>query len=61
MAVKHTMYQRKVGEDMLNAVKSVLADVSSASPSSEQKESICLTYMKWILYFLSFVSKSVLL
>ena len=31
------MYQRKVGVDMLNAVKSVLADVSSVSPSSEQR------------------------
>ena len=33
------MYQRKVmlcGVDMLNAVKSVLADVSSVSSSSEQ-------------------------
>ena len=28
------MYQRKVDVDMLDAVKSVLADVSSASPSS---------------------------
>ena len=31
------MYQRKVGVDMLNAVKSVLADVSSVSPSSEER------------------------
>ena len=30
------MYQRKIDVDMLNAVKSVLADVSSVSPSSEQ-------------------------
>ena len=30
------MYQRKVDVDMLNAVKSVLADVLSVSPSSEQ-------------------------
>ena len=30
------MYQRKVDVDMLNAVKSVLADVSSVSPSSER-------------------------
>ena len=29
------MYQRNVDVDMLNAVKSVLADVSSVSPSSE--------------------------
>ena len=34
---KRTMYQRKVDVDMLNAVKSVLADVSSVSPSSEQR------------------------
>ena len=34
VAVKRTMYQRKVDVDMLNAVKSVLADVSSVSPSS---------------------------
>ena len=31
------MYQRKVDEDMLNAVKSVLADVLNVSPSSEQR------------------------
>ena len=31
------MYQRKVDVDMLNAVKSVLADVLSVSPSSEQR------------------------
>ena len=29
---KLTMYQRKVDVDMLNAIKSVLADVSSVSP-----------------------------
>ena len=29
--------QLKVAVDMLNAIKSVLADVSSASPSSEQR------------------------
>ena len=32
------MYQRKVDVDMLKAVKSVLADVSSVSPSSEQRQ-----------------------
>ena len=32
------MYQPEVDVDMLNAVKSVLADVSSVSPSSEQKK-----------------------
>ena len=34
--LKHTVYERKVDVDMLNAIKSVLADVSSISPSSEQ-------------------------
>ena len=29
-----TMYQHKVDVDMLNAIKSMLADVSSVSPSS---------------------------
>ena len=33
-----TMYQRKVDVDMLNAIKSVLADISSVSPSSEQRD-----------------------
>ena len=37
VVVKRTMYQRKVDVDMLNAVKSVLADVSSVSPLSEQR------------------------
>ena len=37
VAVKCTMYPHKVYVDMLNAVKSVLADVSSISPSSEQR------------------------
>ena len=37
VAVKRTMYQLKVDVDMLNAVKSVLADVSNVSPSSEQR------------------------
>ena len=31
------MYQRKVDVNMLNAVKSVLADILSVSPSSEQR------------------------
>ena len=31
------MYQRKVDLDMLNAAKSVLADVSSVNPSQEQR------------------------
>ena len=32
-----TMYQRKVDVDMLNTVKSLLANVSSISSSSEQR------------------------
>ena len=36
-AKQFTMYQRKVDVDMLNAVKSVLADVSSVRPASEQR------------------------
>ena len=38
---ERTMYQRKVDVDMLNAVKSVLADVSSVSPLSEQRAFFC--------------------
>ena len=38
VVIKRTMYQRKVDADMLNAVKSMLADVSSVSPSSEQNQ-----------------------
>ena len=38
LAVKRTMYQLKVDVDVLNAVKSTLADVSSVSPSSEGKK-----------------------
>ena len=42
MVVKRTVYQRKVDVDMLYAVKSVLTDVSSFSPSSEQlRENSC--------------------
>ena len=37
------MYQRKVDVDVLNALKSVLADVSSVSPSSVQVMLLCLT------------------
>ena len=35
--LRRRMYQREVDVDMLNAVKSLLADVSSVSPSSEQR------------------------
>ena len=38
VAVKRRMYQLKVDVDMLNAVKSVLADVSpSVSPTRQSK------------------------
>ena len=43
LSLKHTMYQRKVDVDMLDAVKSVLSDVSSVSPSSKQKSFFVLT------------------
>ena len=36
LSQRSTMYQLKVDVDMLNAVKSVLADISSVSSSSEQ-------------------------
>ena len=55
------MYQRKVDVDMLNAVKSVLADISSVSPSSEQSfDSVDTLYVlpdaKFsILYYTSLV------
>ena len=41
------MYQRKIDVEMLNAVKSVLADVSSVSPSSDQKLIRCLLVLVW--------------
>ena len=44
------MYQRKVDVDMLNAVKSVLADVSSVSPSSEQRAKLQLQSTKTIIH-----------
>ena len=37
VVVKRAMYQRKVDVYMLNAVNSVLADVSSISPSSDRQ------------------------
>ena len=46
VAVKRTMYQRNVDVDMLNAVKSVLADVSSVSPSSEQGISLAISIIR---------------
>ena len=44
---KRRMYQRDVDVDMLNAVKNLLADVSSVSPSSEQREPEQLTLQFW--------------
>ena len=35
VTLKYTIYQRKVAMDMLNAVKSMLADVSSEQTSSQ--------------------------
>ena len=40
------MYQRNVDVDMLNAVKSVLAAVSSVSPSSEQGISLAISIIR---------------
>ena len=42
MVVKHRMHQRKVDVEMLNAVKSVLADVSSVISLSEQRQRLAL-------------------
>ena len=50
MAVKRTMYQRKVDVDMLNAVKSVLAEVSSVSPSLEQSTANARNVSQHTLY-----------
>ena len=36
----HTTYQRKADVDMLNAIKSVLADVSSITALRQSKEEI---------------------
>ena len=52
------MYQRKVNVDMLNAVKSVLADVSSVSPSSEQKSMSFLDKSLLLLLFSSGTKQS---
>ena len=39
--VMRRIYQCEVDVDMLNAIKSLLADVSSVSPSSEQRVTLC--------------------
>ena len=58
------MYQRKVDVDMLNAIKSVLADVSSISPSSEQSlssdEGLTLETSANTLFMVSSISTSTL-
>ena len=51
VAVKRTMYQRKVDVDMLNAVKSVLADILSASPSSEQRAALWSVNAPWVCMY----------
>ena len=71
LAVKRRVYQRKVDVDILNAVKSVLADVWSVSPSSEQRLSNiqlglfsieiisildCLLLALFIVFFFNFSS-----
>ena len=49
MAVKRTIYQRKVDVNVLNAVKSLLADISRVSPSSEQRVYIHTTQLQHML------------
>ena len=60
IAVKCRMYQHKV--DMLSAVKSVLADVLSISPSSEQRK-IKVKYISghinWPVNILQYIDTSV--
>ena len=48
VAVKRRMYQRKIDVDMLDAVKSVLANVSSVSPSSEQSKLIVFAKQRFL-------------
>ena len=50
----------KVDVDMLNVVKSVLADVSSVSPSSEQKKGLSLETTANTLFTLFSISTSTL-
>ena len=49
MAVKRTMYQRKVDVDMLNAVKRMLADILSISSSSEQR-AVAIIHCTYIIF-----------
>ena len=63
IAVKCRMYQHKVDVDMLNAVKSVLADILSISPSSEQRK-IKVKYISghinnWPINILQYIDTSV--
>ena len=49
------MYQRKVDVDMLNAVKSVLADISSVSPLSEHVDDLNHNIFGRMVTLVSFV------
>ena len=61
-SLKSTMYQRKIDVDMLNAVKSVLADVLSVSPSSEQRanyfsQGLVFLFSEEVFCFVGFLRK----
>ena len=62
VAVKCRMCQHKVDVDMLSAVKSVLADVLSISPLSEQRK-IKVKYISghinWPINILQYIDTSV--
>ena len=49
------MYQRKVDVDMLNAIKSVLADISSVSPLSEHVDDLNHNIFGRMVTLVSFV------
>ena len=60
MGVECTMYERKVHVDMLNAVKSMLADVSSVTPFALMKlftpfVPMCSQFRLYICYLREFV------
>ena len=52
------MYQREVDVDMLNAVKSLLADISSLSPSSDEGQTLETSANTFFMTF--HISKSTL-
>ena len=54
------MYQREVDVDTLNTVKSVLANVSSVSPSREQILTLLSQYIATCTYLLDLMSFSAL-